>query len=107
MGVGKLERTSFISSENYITKFLDHQPLNAGDSILVYSHSGRNAAGIETALYAKKRDLFVVAVTSTKMLDKPATHSSGKRLARKSHTPHASTRLLRARKLLNRRCTSV
>ena len=28
-------------------------------------------------------------------------------LARKSHTPHASTRLLRARKLLNRRCTSV
>ena len=71
-----LERT-----ENYIGKFLDHQPLNAGDSILVYSHSGRNAAGIETALYCKKRGLFVVAVTSTKMLGNPATHSSGKRLA--------------------------
>jgi uncharacterized phosphosugar-binding protein len=71
-----LERT-----ENYISKFLDHQPLNAGDSMLVYSHSGRNAAGIETALYAKKRGLFVVAVTSAKMLDNPATHSSGKRLA--------------------------
>jgi len=71
-----LERT-----EQYIDKFLDHQPLNPGDSIIVYSHSGRNAAGIETALYAKKRGLFVVAVTSTLMLEKAATHSSGKRLA--------------------------
>jgi uncharacterized phosphosugar-binding protein len=71
-----LERT-----ENYICNFLDHQPLNAGDSIVVYSHSGRNAAGIETALYAQKRGLVVVAVTSTKMLEKPPTHSSGKRLA--------------------------
>jgi len=69
-----LERT-----ENYIDKFLDHQPLNAGDSIIIYSHSGTNSAGIETALYAKKRGLFVVAVTSVKN-DKPAKHSSGKRL---------------------------
>jgi uncharacterized phosphosugar-binding protein len=69
-----LERT-----ENYIDKFLDHQPLNAGDSLIVYSHSGTNSAGIETALYAKKRGLFVVAVTS-KANDRPAKHSSGKRL---------------------------
>lgn len=69
-----LERT-----ENYIDKFLDHQPLNAGDCIIIYSHSGTNSAGIETALYAKKRGLFVVAVTS-KANDKPAKHSSGKRL---------------------------
>src|SRR5690606_913481 len=69
-----LERT-----ENYIDKFLDHQPLNAGDSIIIYSHSGTNSAGIETALYAKARGLFVVAVTS-KANDKPAKHSSGKRL---------------------------
>jgi hypothetical protein len=48
---------------------------------VVYSHSGRNAAGIETALYAQKRGLAVVDVTSTKMLEKPPTHSSGKRLA--------------------------
>lgn len=71
-----LERT-----EGYIDKFLDHQPLNPGDCLVIYSHSGRNAAGIEAALYGKKRGLFVVAMTSTKMLDKPATHSSGKRLA--------------------------
>ena len=71
-----LERT-----EGYVDKFLAHQPLNEGDCLVVYSHSGRNAAGIETALYAKQRGLFVVAVSSAANLDQPATHSSGKRLA--------------------------
>src|SRR6516164_2435022 len=71
-----LERT-----EGYAERFLDHQPLNEGDSIIIFGHSGRNASGIDTALYAKKRGLFVVAVTSTNNLDKPATHSSGMRLA--------------------------
>lgn len=71
-----LERT-----ENYAEKFLDHQPLNEGDSIIIFGHSGRNSSGIETALYAKERGMFVVAVTSKNNLDKPATHSSGKRLA--------------------------
>ena len=71
-----LERT-----ENYAEKFLDHQPLNEGDSIIVFGHSGRNSSGIETALYARERGMFVVAVTSKNNLDKPATHSSGKRLA--------------------------
>jgi uncharacterized phosphosugar-binding protein len=71
-----LERT-----ENYAEKFLDHQPLNPGDSLIVFGHSGRNASGIDAALYAKKRGLFVAAITSKNNLDKPATHSSGKRLA--------------------------
>lgn len=71
-----LERT-----EKYAEKFLDHQPLNEGDSIIIFGHSGRNSSGIDTALYARKRGIFVVAVTSKKNLDKPATHSSGKRLA--------------------------
>jgi uncharacterized phosphosugar-binding protein len=71
-----LERT-----EKYAEKYLDQQPLNDGDSLIVFGHSGRNASGIDTALYAKKRGLFVVAITSTNNLDKPATHSSGKRLA--------------------------
>ena len=52
-----LERT-----ENYIDKFLDHEPLAAGDVIVIYSHSGLNAVGIDAALYAKARGLFVVAV---------------------------------------------
>ena len=70
-----LERT-----EGYVDKFLAHQPLNAGDCLVVYSHSGRNAAGIDVALYAKQRGLFVVAVSSGANLDQPATHSSGQRL---------------------------
>lgn len=70
-----LERT-----EGYIAKFLDQQPLNAGDCLVVFSHSGRNAAGIEAALYAKQRGLFVVAVSSGAMLVQAATHSSGQRL---------------------------
>ncbi|MBL0373382.1 sugar isomerase domain-containing protein [Rhizobium sp. KVB221] len=71
-----LERT-----EHYAEKFLDHQPLNPGDSIVIFGHSGRNSSGIDTALYAKKRGLTVVAITAKSNLDKPATHSSGKRLA--------------------------
>lgn len=71
-----LERT-----EKYAEKFLDHQPLNPGDTIVIFGHSGRNASGIDTAIYAKKRGLTVIAITAKSNLDKPATHSSGKRLA--------------------------
>ena len=71
-----LERT-----EGYVDKFLSHQPLNEGDCLVVYSHSGRNAAGIEVAQYAKVRGLFVVAVSSGANRDQPSSHSSGKLLA--------------------------
>jgi uncharacterized phosphosugar-binding protein len=74
-----LERT-----ENYAEKFLDHQPLNAGDTIVIFGHSGSNSSGIDAALYAKQRGLTVVAITAKANMDKPATHSSGKRL------PHAA-----------------
>ena len=71
-----LERT-----EHYAEKFLDHQPLNAGDAIVIFGHSGRNASGIDTALYCKKRGIYVIAITSTHNLDKKGSHSSGLRLA--------------------------
>lgn len=71
-----LERT-----EGYIDKFLDHEPLAAGDVLIVYSHSGKNAAGIDAASYAKSRGLYVVAVTSRANAATPGTHSSGKTLA--------------------------
>jgi uncharacterized phosphosugar-binding protein len=74
-----LERT-----EHYAEKFLDHQPLNPGDTIVIFGHSGSNASGIDAALYAKARGLTVVAITAKSNMDKPATHSSGKRL------PHAA-----------------
>lgn len=71
-----LERT-----EGYIDKFLDHEPLNKGDVLVVYSHSGLNAAGIEAAAYAKDRGMTVVAVTATSNAGRPSPHSTGKRLS--------------------------
>jgi uncharacterized phosphosugar-binding protein len=71
-----LERT-----ENYVQHFLDHEPLNEGDVLVVYSHGGRNAAGIEAAMYASKRGLHTVAVTSVANSTRPAEHSSGKHLS--------------------------
>jgi uncharacterized phosphosugar-binding protein len=70
-----LERT-----EHYIEKFLSHEPLNKGDVLVVYSHGGRNSAGIEAALYANERGLTTVAVTSLANLERPAEHSSGQHL---------------------------
>jgi uncharacterized phosphosugar-binding protein len=71
-----LERT-----ESYVDKFLDHEPLNAGDVLVAYSHGGRNSAAIEAALYAKARGIFTVAVTSAASAERPAEHSSGQRLS--------------------------
>jgi uncharacterized phosphosugar-binding protein len=64
LGTGGSELLWHERTENYAEKFLDHQPLIEGGSIIVFGHSGRNSPGIETALYTKKRGLFVVAVTS-------------------------------------------
>ncbi|MCR8724623.1 SIS domain-containing protein [Frigidibacter sp. ROC022] len=71
-----LERT-----EGYAEKFLDHQPINPGDTLVVFGHSGTNSSGIDTALYCKKRGVKVIAVNSAANRNKPAKHSSGKNLA--------------------------
>jgi len=67
--------------EGYVETFLDHAPLNASDVLIVYSHGGRNSAGIEAAVYAAKRAVTTVAVTSGESLGRPAEHSTGRRLA--------------------------
>ncbi|MEU7894503.1 SIS domain-containing protein [Nonomuraea sp. NPDC049152] len=71
-----LERT-----EGYVEQYLDHEPLTAGDVLVVYSHGGRNAAPVEAAMYGAKHGLFTVAVTSVANLERPAEHSSGRRIA--------------------------
>lgn len=71
-----LERT-----EGYADKFLDHQPINPGDTLIVFGHSGTNASGIDTALYCKKRGLTVIAVNASANRGKVSRHSSGKVLA--------------------------
>ncbi|MDE0232576.1 MAG: SIS domain-containing protein [bacterium] len=64
--------------EGYVEKYLDHQPLAPGDVLVVFSHSGRNSAPVEAAMYARERGLSVVAVTAKANLSRPAGHSSGK-----------------------------
>lgn len=68
--------------EGYIGVFLKGHQLKKGDTMLVFSHGGLNAAPIEIALEAKSQGLSVVAVTSVENYrNSTATHSSGKKLA--------------------------
>ena len=55
--------------------------LRAGESIIVISNSGKNSSPLEVALYAKQKQLTVVALTSVAMAQTVATvHPSGKKL---------------------------
>jgi uncharacterized phosphosugar-binding protein len=65
----------------YIKNVLLSYHLDPKDSMLVFSHGGMNAAGIEIALEAKSKGLKVVAVTSVanRKVNTPK-HSSGKSL---------------------------
>jgi uncharacterized phosphosugar-binding protein len=68
--------------EGYIVNFLQSFALEKGDAIIVFSHGGLNAAGVETALYAKERGLTVISVSSlANAAVAKATHSSGKKLS--------------------------
>lgn len=71
-----LERT-----EGYVEQFLSNQPINKGDSLVVFSHGGLNAAPIEAAMYGRQRQASVIVVTSLQNASVPATHSSGTRLS--------------------------
>ncbi len=67
--------------EGYAEVFLQSYPLGPGDVMIVFSHGGMNAAPIEAALYAKKKGLTVVTVSSLANAKvAQATHSSGKKL---------------------------
>jgi len=69
--------------EGYAAAVLfENEPIRRGDVMLVFSHGGLNAAGIEVLQEAKKRGLTTVAITSMDNYRKrEATHSSGKKLA--------------------------
>jgi len=55
--------------------------LLASETIIVISNSGKNASPIEVALYAKQKQMNVVALTSVEMAKKTATvHPGGKKL---------------------------
>lgn len=67
--------------EGYAACLLADYDLRPGDVMLVISNSGRNAAPIEAALYARERGLRVIALTNcTHSLAEPPRHPSGQRL---------------------------
>lgn len=68
--------------EGYAPVLFENEPIRSGDVMLVFSHGGLNAAGIEVLQEARRRGLTTVAVTSMDNYRKrAATHSSGKKLA--------------------------
>jgi len=83
LGTGGVRELLWLErEEGYIANFLGNYPFAAGDTLVVYSHGGLNAAAIEATLYAQAQGATVVAVTSVANLAvNAARHSSGKRLA--------------------------
>jgi uncharacterized phosphosugar-binding protein len=72
--------------EGYAPVFLQSHALRAGDSFVVFSHGGTNAAPIDAALYARERGLTVITVSShANAAAAAATHSSGKKLLDVAH----------------------
>lgn len=67
--------------EGYVQNFLQSFAFAPGDSIIVFSHGGLNAAPVEAAHYAKERGLKVITVSSMVNAAAHATHSSGKKLS--------------------------
>ena len=68
--------------EGYAQVLFENEPIRKGDVMLVFSHGGLNAVGIEVLMEAKQRGLTTVAVTSMDNYKKrEAVHSSGKKLA--------------------------
>lgn len=56
----------------------NHYHFKSGESIVVISNSGKNASPIEVALYAKKKGLTVIALTSLQMSKASKTVHPGK-----------------------------
>lgn len=68
--------------EGYAPVFLQSHALRRGDSFVVFSHGGLNAAPIDAALYARERGLTLITVSSlANAAAARATHSSGKKLS--------------------------
>lgn len=68
--------------EGYASVLFENEPIRAGDVMVVFSHGGMNAVGIEVAIEARQRGLKVVGVTSMdNQRQSQATHSSGKKLS--------------------------
>ncbi|MBW4437253.1 MAG: SIS domain-containing protein [Pleurocapsa minor GSE-CHR-MK-17-07R] len=78
---GARRATALERQSGFMSTVLARYPLRAGDLIVIISSSGRNAACVETALYARERGVGVIAITSVEHSSAlPASHASGLRL---------------------------
>ena len=67
--------------EGYTPKLLSTHDLRPGDVLLVFSNSGRNPAGIDAILTAKKKGVYTIAfMAATAHAKSQSRHSSGKLL---------------------------
>jgi uncharacterized phosphosugar-binding protein len=68
--------------EGYAPVLFENEPIRPGDVMVVFSHGGMNAVGIEVALEAKRRGLTTVGITSMdNRRRREPSHSSGKALS--------------------------
>lgn len=83
LNVRPLTLTSAVENVEGLGRVLvENSPLQAGDTLLIHSVSGRNAITIDVALSARERGVNVVAITSLATAARVTSrHSSGKLLA--------------------------
>ena len=68
--------------EGYAKVLFENEPIRNGDIMVVFSHGGLNAVGIEVAIEARQRGLQVVAITSMDNQNRStSTHSTGQKLS--------------------------
>ncbi|HSP15201.1 MAG TPA: SIS domain-containing protein [Thermoanaerobaculia bacterium] len=68
--------------EGYAKVLFENEPIRAGDVMVIFSHGGVNAVGIEVAMESRARQVKVVAITSMDNQRRAtASHSSGKKLS--------------------------
>lgn len=68
--------------EGYAKVLFENEPIRGGDVMVVFSHGGLNAVGIEVAQESRARGLKVVAITSMdNQRRRESTHSSGRKLS--------------------------
>lgn len=68
--------------EGYVKNVFESYTFTEKDTLIVISHGGLNAAGVEAAQYVKPYGTKVVAITSMQNYkNNPPKHSSGKKLA--------------------------
>lgn len=83
LNVRPLTLTSAVENVEGLGRVMvEHSPLQAGDTLIVHSVSGRNAITLDVALAAKARGATVIAITSIETAKRVTSrHSSGKLLA--------------------------